>query len=301
MKLPNHPLLPLLAIGLIAYLSGDLTAAIVERQFQARPQRRNASPSTTGVVLNGIKLPGELQSLLTSQNPQEQLSVDNTTMANISATQAPPGVVTGAPPAPAAAALPQLAGTLEGQGQALAVLQMGSETQVVPVGDQWMGFTVLEVSSFQARIRDARGQESTISMALANVTQDPPPQPVAAPNAFPPPVALNAPALNNGPLTQREIRSILDNKEGWIKNVLVQPIDRQGEPVGVKIAYAGMDNPFPRLGILSGDVVMSLNGKPLHGMGDFQDAYMTLRNSSTLNFEVERNGQKMPITVTLPP
>ncbi len=296
MKLPQHPALPWVSLALLGYLTGDLAAAIVERQFQGQPRRKAAANAAVPAALNGIKMPGELTHLLASRASQEEPAGTNTSQPSPGNATASVGV-TVAPPTQMAG-LPQWAGTLEGQGQSLAVLQMGNVTQVVGVGEEWMGFKVLEVSSFQARLRDPRGQEATISMQLANTPGEVPPPPAAVPF---PGNATMAPTDPSQPLTQREIRAMLDNKEGWVKNILVQPVVRNGESMGVQINYSSSDNPFPRLGILTGDIITSLNGKPLHGMADFQNAYMDLRNSSTLNFQVERAGQNLPITVNLLP
>ena len=43
---------------------------------------------------------------------------------------------------------------------------------------------------------------------------------------------------------------------------MAQPVMRQGESVGVSLKYTVGENPFARLGIQSGDVVLSLNNKP---------------------------------------
>jgi type II secretory pathway component PulC len=302
MKLPQHPALPLISVALLGYLCGDVACAVMERQFSGRPQRQQSSQAGGVVPLNGIRSRGELTQLLTARS---QVNTTDPTAANTTA--AGVAALPGQPPQNTvgnATALPQLAGTLEGQGQSLAVLQMGQETQVVGVGEEWMGFRVIEVGAFQARLRDNRNQEHTISMALANMgSSEPPPAPLApAGNPFAVTNTNNLMASMDAPYrTSRELRSDLENKGQWVRNILVQPVLRGGENVGVQINYTNTANPFHRLGIQTGDVVLSLNAKPARGVEDITTLLMELRNATTLNFQIERGGQQLPMTVTLEP
>lgn len=301
MKLPQHPVLPYVGLLIVAYLSADLTAAMLERQFHFTP-KRTAKSAAAPAQLNGLTLPGELSFILSNRataSGQPEPAPGMNPSANTSNVASSPSASAGN-----ATALPTLTGTLEGQGQSLAVLQMGQETQVIGVGEEWLGYRVIEVAPFQARLRDARGQEYTISMQLANAGANGPsapplqlPQSTSTTNPW---AAGNVSTLGSPVMSSRELRSMLDDR-GWIKNILVQPVLRENEPVGVQINYSSPDNPFPKLGILTGDIVMSLNNKPLRGMEDMSSVLMELRNSTSLNFQIERGGQVMPHVVTLQP
>ena len=156
MKLPQHPTLPLLSVALFSYLCGDLTCAIMGRQFNDRPQHLATGPTTPASA--GPTNPGELMALLKA-HPRVAV---------------PPQDDPQAPPAPAAA-LPTLVGTLEGQGQSMAVLQSEGEPAVVAVGEDFHGFQLLEVSQLQVRLRDGQGQEHTLSMMIEHQPVPPPP------------------------------------------------------------------------------------------------------------------------------
>ncbi|MFN8613983.1 MAG: PDZ domain-containing protein [Vulcanimicrobiota bacterium] len=296
MKLPQHPALPLLSVALLAYLCGDVACAVMERQFSNRPQRQQPAPAA--VIAPGPGHPGELEALLSQH-----------TVAAVPTPAATPGIGPAVPGQPqptagnATAPLPNLLGTMEGQGSALAILQMpGSPEAVVAVGEEFNGLKLMEVGAFQARLRDKRNQDWTISMALAKTTDNaapPPPQFTQIPptnNTFQPPEPPKGPYK-----TSRELREDIDNKGQWIKNILVQPVMRNGESIGVTINYKGGENPFSRLGIQSGDVVLSLNNRPAKAVENLPDILMELRNAQTLNFNLERNGQATPLTVNLEP
>lgn len=297
MKLPQHPALPLLSVALIAYLCGDVACAVMERQFSNRPQRQQAAAPV--LLPPGPGNPGELEALL-NQHP----SADTPTPQ--------PGPGPGKQPVPgqltpgnATLPLPSLLGTMEGQGSALAILQMpGSpDTSVVAVGEEYNGLRLVEVGAFQARLHDSRSkQDYTISMSLANTTSPTPPPPVPGNFTQISPQGFQPPEPPKGPYkTSRELREDIDNKGQWIKNILVQPSMRNGESVGVTINYKGGENPFSRLGIQSGDVVLSLNNKPAKAVENLPEILMELRNAQTLNFSLERNGQPTPLTVNLEP
>ncbi|MBS2038031.1 PDZ domain-containing protein [bacterium] len=299
MKLPQHPALPLVSVALLAYLCGDVACAVMERQFSNRPQRQQTAAAP--VVAPGPGHPGELEALLNQHTVAAAPTPATGNLTNVGTN--PGGQVPTA--GNATVPLPNLLGTMEGQGSALAILQMpGSpDTAVVAVGDEYNGLKLMEVGAFQARMRDKRNQDWTISMAMANTTTAPTPPPPAF-TQIPPSnnTVFQPPELPKGPYkTSRELREDIDNKGQWIKNILVQPAMRNGESIGVTINYKGGENPFSRLGIQSGDVVLSLNNKPAKAVENLPDILMELRNSQTLSFNLERNGQATPLTVNLEP
>lgn len=272
MKLPQHPTMPLLSVALFSYLCGDLTCAIMGRRFSDRPQSLHPS-QLTAAAPDGPTNPGELMALLKAHR-------------QLAPTPAPQP--TSGPDQPSErVVLPTLVGTLEGQGRALALLQaQGSqETVVVAVGEDFQGFTVTEVGAFQARLRAADQQEHTVSMGMAGSLNTPPPPPALSEETVEP------------YRTSRQLRQDIDNKEAWIDQVLIKPSPRQG----VLIQHRGRANPFARLGILSGDVVLALNNRPARSMDDLPGLLLELRNAQTLVFQLQRNGQPTTLTVELQP
>jgi type II secretion system protein C len=306
MKLPQHPALPWISLAVLAYLSGDLAAAAIEQQFNAAPRRQTTTNTTTTAVLAGLKQPGELSFLLSNKKTDPQFANVTTGGNQTTVTGPGPGQVPGQVTPGNATALPTLAGTMEGQGQSLAVLQVGQETQVVAVGEEWMGYKVMEVGAFQARLKDARGQEHTVSMALAGA-QNAAPGPVVYPPGTMPPIT-NTTVTNTtpgtpdagGPVTSRQIKAWFDDKS-FVRNILVQPVKRNDEVAGIQINYSNPDNPFAKLGIQSGDIIQTFNSRPVKGMEDMDWALKELRNAQSLNFQVERNGQQVPVSLQVAP
>lgn len=75
-----------------------------------------------------------------------------------------------------------------------------------------------------------------------------------------------------------------------MNHILVTPTDH-----GVRIAYR-KPNPFSRLGIQSGDVIVSMNGHPI----ELPQTLRHLYGADTLAFQIERNGKKLTV-VSLSP
>ena len=66
-----------------------------------------------------------------------------------------------------------------------------------------------------------------------------------------------------------------------------------GEFDGYRLSAIRRNTIAEKLGIRNGDIVHSVNGKPLNSMTSAMDAYNTMQNEKAFSFEVTRRGQKM--------
>lgn len=66
-----------------------------------------------------------------------------------------------------------------------------------------------------------------------------------------------------------------------------------GEFDGYRLSAIRRNTIADKLGIRNGDIVHSVNGKPLNSMTSAMDAYNTMQNEKAFSFEVTRRGQKM--------
>lgn len=302
-------LLPL-AVIFAAYGCADLTSAMVEKNFT--PPIAKASPQVSpgnlsainATAVNGVSpgsalsLPSELQYVLNNTATRNPLAIANSTNSTLingtTANLTQPAVASGP--------MPKLTGTLAGGGHSLAVLQSGEETRVVGVGEVFNGYTVHEVSPFAVILQDSQGALQRVSLDLAQTQSGPVSPPTmtnvttnvtAAPNA-----TNTVGAGGDIPLTRREMQDMMNHTE-WLTKMQMKPIRRNDEIVGMQINYSDPNNPFSKLGVVTGDILSSLNGHPLKGPEDFQWAYQELRNATQLNLNLERNGQMTPLNVRL--
>ena len=68
--------------------------------------------------------------------------------------------------------------------------------------------------------------------------------------------------------------------------------DENGNVDGFRLSGIRRNSLGSKLGIKTGDVVHSVNGKPLTNVKEAMDAFSTLQNDSSFSFEITRRGQK---------
>ncbi len=72
-----------------------------------------------------------------------------------------------------------------------------------------------------------------------------------------------------------------------------------GEFDGYRLSAIRRNTLADKLGIRNGDVVHSVNGKPLNSVQSAMEAYQTMTNDSNFSFEVTRRGQKVDLDYTV--
>ena len=78
---------------------------------------------------------------------------------------------------------------------------------------------------------------------------------------------------------------------------LTWPLSRvAGNHNGLIVAYVGKDTPFDRIGLQSGDVVMSINGQPLHAQSDTAQWLYPIIRGQAVQAYVLRYGHTLPLT-----
>ncbi len=296
----------LLLVGL-AFYAADATAAVIDDRLRVPPK-----------ALPAVAI-GKVQTNVPAQQPPPGMAAllattvpDAPAGGTVSVVRAP-----GQPPSvtPVASAPPsslKLRGTMAGVGGAgLAMIDINGETQVISVGEQIGGMTLTAVNSYTAQLEGGgRSQllEMDVVTDLVAVTSLPPqpvdPNATVVPSPSPTPNMEDEqaadPAAAGAILSQKELRNILDNPSEFAgKGFRMKPVLREGEIVGMRVSLQDAAHPLARLGVQDGDIVKSLNGTALNGPESLTSIYRVLRNTSSLRFEVERNGSDQAIDVAL--
>lgn len=296
----------LLVVGL-AYFAADSACAILENRLGVPPR---PLPATATVTLQEevpaqAPAPG-LIALLATTKPEEPES-------EATAAGETPGTNqgTGTPKNPNVESSPKnlrLKGTMAGFGGAgLAMIEFNNETVVVSAGDEIAGYQLISVEPYSVTL-ESNGHYQILEMDVATDLNAPPVNPkpqsteeplVPAPEEQDPVDAEPAEEVG-GILTQRELRNILDNPEKFAgQGFRMNPVLREGEIIGMQVALPDASHPLARLGLKHGDIVRTLNGQELNGPEALTSIYRVLRNTSSLRFEIERNGQNESIDVAL--
>lgn len=293
----------LLVCGLAFFLA-DAASATLERQLSVAP-----------LPLTEVTLAVPQSSVAVATSPE--------LIRLLSATQPPTAVPSGPSVTPVASATAapaerQISVTLVGsmaglEGSGLAMLSVGGESVVASLGEpvaDWTLSAVYPTSVVLERAGKSETLEFNEPTNLATTAATPnggSATPVPSPPAGIPTAAATpepAPPAPSGPVepltSQEELLSLLDNnmpeimKQGRLKSVV-----RNGEVLGLEIGVKDPAFPLARLGLRTGDIVMSLNGVEVKGPADTHKLLGTLRNSNTLSFEIEREGQKTTHKVEL--
>ena len=75
--------------------------------------------------------------------------------------------------------------------------------------------------------------------------------------------------------------------------------DRQEAGKGVRITEAVGSGPAAKGGLMAGDLITGIDGKPIHGNNEMAAAIGSLPPGSQVAFDIDRNGQTQQINVTL--
>ncbi len=118
---------------------------------------------------------------------------------------------------------------------------------------------------------------------------DPPPASEAAPA---PVAAATTVPLPDHTIGRREIDAVLAQSPGYfLQHVETKAQFRGGHFHGWRlIAFFPGDNRFSGVDLQAGDVVTSVNGKPIEQPDQFMAVWTALRSSSELTVDVERDG-----------
>jgi len=98
-------------------------------------------------------------------------------------------------------------------------------------------------------------------------------------------------------ISRAELQRLLENPAWLTRQARIIPSVKDGHSQGLKL-YAIRSASFPgAIGFKNGDLLVSINGRPMTDPETALAAYTTLRTADTLKFAVERKGE--PRTLTL--
>ena len=98
---------------------------------------------------------------------------------------------------------------------------------------------------------------------------------------------------NKYTVEQEVIDQILENPEKLYSQIRVVPHkDKNGDIDGYRVSGVRRKSFFYKLGVKNGDIVHSVNNKPLTSMSSAMDAYNSLADSKNFTFEITRRNQQ---------
>jgi len=166
----------------------------------------------------------------------------------------------------------------------------------------------LQASAADLRTATATLQEAARTLERRATTVNildivPPPPPVPPSVPLPPDPTLSfATAVDCAEegrctISRAELQRLLDNPAWLARQARVIPSIKVGHNQGLKL-YAVRSASFPAaIGFKNGDLLVSINGRPMTDPETALTAYAALRTADNLKFAIERKGQ--PRTLTL--
>lgn len=95
------------------------------------------------------------------------------------------------------------------------------------------------------------------------------------------------------------IPDAMKNMDQFIGSARVVPYYRGGQPYGFRVSDVVEGAKIYELGVRSGDIIKSINGVPIRTPEDALNAYQELQSNSSVDLEIERQGNTTRVTVPL--
>jgi len=92
-----------------------------------------------------------------------------------------------------------------------------------------------------------------------------------------------------------KINSALKNINQLMSQVKVRPHFKDGVPSGLLLSHIQRNSIFKEMGLLNGDIVKGVNGKEIKSVDDALKFYENLKNSASVDLQIERKGEEMSI------
>jgi general secretion pathway protein C len=118
--------------------------------------------------------------------------------------------------------------------------------------------------------------------------EEPPPDEMP-PEGEPPP---DEGAVN---IDREKVNSALKNINQLMSQVKVRPHFKDGKPNGLMLSHIQQNSIFMDMGLQSGDIVKGVNGNAIESVDDALKFYENLKSSSSVNLQIERQGEQMSV------
>jgi len=92
-----------------------------------------------------------------------------------------------------------------------------------------------------------------------------------------------------------KINDSLKNINQLMSQVKVRPHFRDGKPDGLLLSHVQQNSIFNEMGLKNGDIVKGVNGKEIQSVDDALKFYDSLKSSTSVEIQIERQNDMMTI------
>lgn len=96
------------------------------------------------------------------------------------------------------------------------------------------------------------------------------------------------------------------DRDAWVNDpqrfldvISTNPVMEDGVLYGLEVSPARNAREFEAAGLVSGDVITEVNGRPVAEISDYRDLLAELADASSVSVSLERNGEPMNITINM--
>jgi len=185
-----------------------------------------------------------------------------------------------------------LRGTISGPEEiARAIIEESNQQKLYKIGDSVKGAKVVGIFRNKV-IMNVNGQEQMLVVEESKSGPNQPSGSLAGSSRMP-----RFP--RTGMLGSSGVPDAMKNMDQVLGNARVVPYYRGGQPYGFRVSDVQEGAKIYQLGVRSGDIIKSINGIPIRSPQDALNAYQELGKNSSVDLELERQGQITRVTVPM--
>ena len=180
-----------------------------------------------------------------------------------------------------------LIGTLVLDRQKYALIKAGKESKIVKVGSLVNGFKVEEIGKYFI-ILSKGGNRYKLSVKISTAGTK------LTSKSFRKKEEKLSKNIQKEVfrLDRRFVQEQTADIGSILKDVYIVPVVRNGETVGFKFRYVKPGSLLYKYGLRSGDLILSVNGRPVRTVEEAFKIYNILRNEDLVQVEIERRGKR---------
>jgi len=180
----------------------------------------------------------------------------------------------------------KLIGTLKINNQYYALIKAGDNIKLVKEGDHIDGFIIRKIEKFYVD-GEEEGRKYRLSISIKKSGK----MTVGRNDSY---------RLHKEVDTSEEVvkldRRFVEEKTADIgklmKDVLIQPVVKDGKTIGFMFRYVKPNSLLYKLGLRSGDMIVSVNGRSIKTVEEAFKIYNILRNENTVEVVIKRKGKE---------
>ena len=124
---------------------------------------------------------------------------------------------------------------------------------------------------------------------------------LAATGARPNQIRTALPGSQNIAIKRSQIEGAVQNPNQLLQEVRIRPHFEKGKLDGLTITAIKPDSIFRKMGLVSGDILTSVDGQKIESMNDALKLYETIKSAPTVKLDIKRRGRMQTIEYNIEP